>query len=93
MKPLAELETTEDAGRSMPSYGAGWDAAIEEGIDVALLESNLRLTPAERIQALVESNRWVDRMQARSVPEGVLRIREDVRLQEKLAALGPETED
>jgi hypothetical protein len=29
-----------------------WRAAIEMGIDVMLLESNLRLTPAERIRQL-----------------------------------------
>ena len=76
----------------MPSHGPGWDAAIEAGIDVALLESNLRLTPVERIEWLAETNRWMDRVHARTVPEDVLREREERRLQEKLAALGPEVE-
>jgi len=33
-----------------PSYGPAWDAAIAAGIDVALLEDNLRLTPAQRVE-------------------------------------------
>lgn len=40
-----------------PSYGPGWDAAIAAGIDVALLEENLRLTPAERLAQLDEMTR------------------------------------
>jgi len=93
MKTLAELETTEDACRSLPSYGAGWDAAIGLGIDVTLIEANLRTPPAERIRSLVETNRWVDRMQARAMPESLLRAREEQRLREKLAAFGPEVDD
>lgn len=51
---LAALQTTEDAGRSLPSYGPAWDAAIEFGVDVTLLEHNLALTPSERLQQLDE---------------------------------------
>ena len=36
----------------LPSYGPDWDAAIEYGIDVSLLEENLALTPTQRIDQL-----------------------------------------
>jgi hypothetical protein len=36
--------------RSQPSYGPAWDAAIEYGIDVTLIERNLALSMAERFQ-------------------------------------------
>lgn len=48
----ATLRTTEDAGRARPSYGPAWDAAIEFGVDVTLLERNLALTPSERLHQL-----------------------------------------
>ena len=51
-RDLSELETTADAGRELPSYGPAWDAAIEYGIDVTLLERNLSLTPTERLLQL-----------------------------------------
>lgn len=51
---LAKLYTTEDAGRTLPSHGPAWDAAIEFGIDVTLLEHNLALTPTQRLQQLDE---------------------------------------
>lgn len=35
-----------------PSHGPAWDAAIAAGCDVALLEANLRLTPAARLEQL-----------------------------------------
>lgn len=38
--------------QAFPSYGPAWDAAIEAGIDVSLLEENLRLTPTERLEQL-----------------------------------------
>jgi tRNA A-37 threonylcarbamoyl transferase component Bud32 len=38
--------------QAFPSYGPGWDAAIEAGVDVSLLEENLRLTPTERLEQL-----------------------------------------
>lgn len=36
--------------KAFPSYGPDWDAAIDAGVDVSLLEENLRLTPTERIE-------------------------------------------
>ena len=52
MPGLANLRTTEDAGRALPSYGPNWDAAISFGIDVTLIEHNLALTPTERLRQL-----------------------------------------
>jgi hypothetical protein len=49
---LAKLRTTEDACRTLPSFGPAWDAAIAYGIDVTLLERNLELTPSERLLQL-----------------------------------------
>ena len=93
MRDLAELMTTEDAGRSLPSYGPDWEAAIAVGVDVTMLEQNLRLTPAERIRQLDEANRFLEEIQARTLPEQVRREREHQRLMEKLSALGRDLED
>jgi hypothetical protein len=38
--------------QAFPSYGPDWDAAIDAGVDVSLLEENLRLTPTERLEQL-----------------------------------------
>lgn len=38
--------------QAFPSYGPDWDAAIETGVDVSLLEENLQLTPTERLEQL-----------------------------------------
>jgi hypothetical protein len=38
--------------QAFPSYGPDWDAAIEAGVDVSLLEENLRLSPTERLEQL-----------------------------------------
>lgn len=35
--------------RSLPSYGPDWEAAIEFGIDVALIEANLALSFEDRL--------------------------------------------
>jgi hypothetical protein len=40
-----------------------WRAAIEMGVDVFLLEGNLRLTPAERIRQLDEMLALCDEIQ------------------------------
>jgi hypothetical protein len=40
--------------RTRPSPGAGWDAAVEFGVDVTLLERNLELTLEQRFQQLEE---------------------------------------
>lgn len=93
MRDPAELSTTEDAGRALPSYGPAWDAAIEAGIDVTMLEQNLRLTPAERLQQMQQANRFLAEVQARTVPEHVRRARDEARLQEKLRVFGPELDE
>ena len=87
---LSELETTQDAARTLPSYGPGWDAAIEAGVDVTMIEANLRLSPAERIAQMMEATRFIVEVQQRTVPEHVRSAREEARLREKLAALGSE---
>lgn len=51
-QPEHELDARELLRRAFPSYGPDWDAAIDAGVDVALLEENLRLTPTERIEQL-----------------------------------------
>ncbi|WP_257462488.1 hypothetical protein [Archangium lipolyticum] len=38
--------------QAFPSYGPDWDAAIDAGVDVSLLEENLHLTPTERLEQL-----------------------------------------
>ena len=48
----------------MPSYGPDWEAAIDMGIDVSLLEETLRLSVEERLLDLVELNRIADELQA-----------------------------
>ncbi len=40
--------------------GPMWQAAIDFGIDVTLLEANLRMTPDERIQQLMAMQRLFD---------------------------------
>ncbi len=47
-----------------PSHGPNWDAAIEFGIDVTLLERNLRLTPTERVLQHQASLRLMLELQA-----------------------------
>lgn len=39
---------------------SAWQRAIDYGIDVSLLEENLRLTPDERLQQLVAMQRLFD---------------------------------
>lgn len=52
--------------RKLPSFGPAWDRAIDLGIDVALLEENLRLSPSQRVEQLhamtqlIESIRPID---------------------------------
>lgn len=41
-----------------------WQRAIDFGIDVSLLEENLRLTPDERLQQLMAMQRLFDMVQA-----------------------------
>jgi hypothetical protein len=58
MREPAELRTTEDAGRSLPSHGPDWDAAIAAGIDVTMIEANLRRRPCERLRRMEAANRF-----------------------------------
>lgn len=50
-----------------------WQAAIDFGIDVTLLESNLRRTPGQRLQQLVAMNRFQHEVQVRNVPDALRR--------------------
>ena len=62
MVECPRMSTGTSSGR-----GPAWDAAIEFGIDVSLLESNARLTPAQRIRELVAMNRLHEQIQARTL--------------------------
>lgn len=44
-----------------------WQAAIDYGIDVSLLEENLKLTPDERLAHLVAMQRFYDAVRAERV--------------------------
>ncbi len=44
-----------------------WQAAIDYGIDVSLLEENLKLTPDERLAQLVAMQRFYDAVRAERV--------------------------
>lgn len=68
MLDLAQAETPTDIARSLPSSGPAWDAAIEFGIDVTLLEHNLGLTPCERMQQAAQHLRFIEAVQQRTVP-------------------------
>jgi hypothetical protein len=57
-----------------------------------MLEQNLQLTPAQRIQQLDEANLFLEEVQSRTVPEPTRRATYYHRLVEKLAALGPDLE-
>jgi hypothetical protein len=52
--------------RTQKSYGPDWDAAIEYGIDVSVLEHNLSLTFEERLIEFEAQLRLIDELQ----PEG-----------------------
>jgi hypothetical protein len=85
---LDQAQTPTDVARSLPSSGPAWDAAIEFGIDVTLLERNLQLTPRERMQQAAQHLRFIEAVQQRTLP-GELRARlEQERLWEKIDALG-----
>jgi hypothetical protein len=66
-------------------------AAIEFGIDISLLDSNLALTPAQRIQELVAMNRLHTQIQMRTLtPEERARL-DALELAETLAYLDRES--
>ena len=56
--------------------------AIDFGVDITLLEANLRLTPAERIRELVAMNRFREDMQSRTLSPEMRRRLEDAELRE-----------
>jgi hypothetical protein len=85
---LQDLKTTEDAGRSLPSCGPGWDAAVEQGIDVALLKHGLSLAPFERLRRHEEHVARAARVRRRTLPAPVVEQIERRALEEKLAAWG-----
>ena len=49
------MRTSADAGRALASAGRSWDAAIEYGIDVTLIEHNLQLSVSDRLPQLATS--------------------------------------
>lgn len=49
---------------AFPSYGPGWDAAVELGIDVSLVLENLSLSPSERLARLEALLDEVDALKA-----------------------------
>lgn len=49
---------------SAPTPANAWQAAIDYGIDVSLLEENLMLTPHERLMQLVAMQRLFDAVRA-----------------------------
>ena len=52
LEPFADDVDKRKWLRTQPSYGPAWDAAIEFGIDVSLIEQNLRLSLEERLAHL-----------------------------------------
>jgi hypothetical protein len=85
---LTRLETTEDAGRALPSYGPSWDAAIAAGVDVTMIEANLCLTPGERLRRHDAYARFREQVQSRTVSPTLRAAIEARRVDEKLASLG-----
>lgn len=67
-----------------------WSAAIEFGVDGALIESNARLTPAERLRELAEMNRLHAEIQSRTLSAEERERLRVMELRDKLARLGPE---
>ena len=64
--------------KQWPSYGPEWDAAIEFGVDVALLLENLDLTPTERLirhqnalEFVLELRKAMERANAARAPASV----------------------
>ena len=54
--------------QAFPSYGPDWDAAIEAGVDVSLLEENLQLTPTERIEQLQRMTELYEALRPKDAP-------------------------
>ncbi len=51
---------SDDAPRSPSARGPAWQRAIDFGVDVSLLEENLRLTPEQRLAHLLAMQRRFD---------------------------------
>ena len=66
---------------------SAWEQAIEFGIDVTLLEANLRRTPAERIADLVAMNQTQAKIQARTLDERTRQRLEEAELRAKFGDL------
>jgi hypothetical protein len=56
--------------RTQKSYGPDWDAAIEFGIDISLIEQSLQLTFEERLRALEEMLRLMPEPDAGEPTDG-----------------------
>ncbi len=50
--------------RRHPSYGPDWDQAIEFGVDVSMIESNLAMTFEERFRESVRLTRFAKTLEA-----------------------------
>jgi hypothetical protein len=56
-----DLDYEQLARLQLERAGPAWRAAAEHGIDMLLLERNLELTPAQRMQQLSDALRLVGR--------------------------------
>lgn len=65
-------------------------AAREMGVDIDLLVSSLRLTPAERIREMARTARTHQKIQLLNLPSSVLGRLYAQSLQSKIKDLGPE---
>ncbi|MFL5358981.1 hypothetical protein [Archangium sp.] len=57
--------------KAFPSYGPDWDAAIDAGVDVCLLEENLRLTVTERLEQLQRMTELYEAPRPKSADDAV----------------------
>lgn len=81
-------DTPIEAARSLPSYGPEWNAAIEFGVDVAMILHNLELSPQQRLEQAATHQRFIHEVQQRTVPPELRAQLERERLWEKIDALG-----
>jgi hypothetical protein len=63
------MDAREMLRQAFPSYGPDWDAAIEQGVDVSLLEENLRLSPTERIEQLQRMTELYEALRPKGVSD------------------------
>ena len=79
------------ARRRAPSYDdavSARDDAHEFGIDLALLDANLRLTPRESLAQLACALRWIERVQADTLTPAERERLERRAMLEELTAYG-----